>query len=306
MDLLMRLALVLAVVTSSAACKRTPPTSPAQVPPLTAAPAPAAPIGPEPVITGTLIDNFGHPIEGATLSIRDSAFRATTDAQGAFSLAYAPGAFRVTAEAPGCLPHSRDLQVTQAVRYPLGPTMLLRVPDISRETVVVATDDGYRPFPSVQLDRRVVNFGSVYAAFPGRCGVFSLQHPVPTLRGTALLMVSPDTHFKLVRVEGQHVTTDPYPGSVGECPGVPQGAHVVDAGSGAMPERTFFLANRLTSGTYCFVRSPRVHPEAPGSTLGYCFEWQVDPQGRFGAAMTLPLGAAPPEALPPDIDDHGA
>lgn len=290
---------------SALSCKRAASTSVAPASPPTLAP--AAPAAPEPVIGGTVLDSFGHPIQGATLSIRDSAFRATTDEQGELSLSFAPGSFRVTAEAPGCLPHFRDLQVTQAVRYPLGPTMLVRIPDLPRETVVVATEQGYRPLPATELERRVINFGSVYAAFPGRCAVFSLQRDVPILRGSVLFVVSPDEHFQLVRVEDLHVTTDSYPGSVGQCPGVPQGARVVATRKGTMPERTFFLSTTLQPGSYCFVRSPRVHPEAPESSQGYCFEWEVDPSRRFGASMTEPREepGAPPEQLI-DVDDHGA
>jgi len=291
---------------SALSCKRAPTTSPPPAPPAIPTP-PAAPDAPEPVIFGKVIDNFGRVIAGATVSIRDTLFRATTDAEGDFSLAFAPGSFHLSVAAPGCVAKDRDLQVTQAVRYPLGPTMLVRVPNAPPEDVVVATEEGYRPFPSVELDRRVVNFGSVYAAFPGRCAVFTLDRPLRTLRGMTLFVVAPDTHYRLVRVVNQHVTTDPYPGSVGECPGVPQGSQGVETRSGTMPSRTFSVARELAAGTYCLIRSPRVHPEASESNRAHCFEWQADPTRQFGATMTEPEleTGAPPEQLG-DMSDHGA
>jgi hypothetical protein len=64
---------------------------------------------PSPVIVGRVTDNFNRPIAGATVSIRDTAFRVQTDARGEFSLPFTPGSFHLAIEAPGCLAWERDI-----------------------------------------------------------------------------------------------------------------------------------------------------------------------------------------------------
>lgn len=49
---------------------------------------------PEPVIDGTVINNFGQPVVGAAITIRDTAFHTMTTARGEFSIHYVPGSFQ--------------------------------------------------------------------------------------------------------------------------------------------------------------------------------------------------------------------
>ncbi len=276
------LAFVLAL--AAGACRRTPPP-------------------PEALIVGNVIDNFGRAVDGAVISIRDSAFRATTNARGEFSITFPPGSFQLRIEAPHSVPFAHDFQVTQAVRYPLGTKMLLRIPEGPRETAVVAAEEGYRPLPSVEFDRRVVNFGSVYSAFPNRCAVFSLQRPVATLRGSGLFVAFPDANYRLVQVDDGHVATDSFPRSVGQCPGVPQGAHGIDARSMAVPGRAFLFTEALGAATYCFIRSTRFDPDDHTNGRGYCFRWEPDPQVRWGSRLTEPPAEEGPTGQT-EADDH--
>jgi hypothetical protein len=46
-------------------------------------------------ISGRVIDLFGQPVAGATITIPKTAFTATSDAAGRYSLSYAPGQFEV-------------------------------------------------------------------------------------------------------------------------------------------------------------------------------------------------------------------
>lgn len=269
----------------TASCRRVPPPPP-----------------PESVIVGNVIDNFGRPVQGAIITIRDSAFRATTNVRGEFSITFPPGSFQVRIEAPQCVPFARELQVTQAVRYPLGTKMLFRIPEGARETAVVAAEEGYRPLPSVEFERRVVNFGSVYSAFPNRCAVFSMQRPVATLRGTGLIAVFPDANYRLVQVDDGHVTTDSFPRSVGQCPGVPQGAHGTEARSMPVPDHAFFFTEVLPTATYCFIRSTRFDPDDQANGRGYCFRWEPDPQVRWGSRLTEPPEEGPTGQR--EGDDH--
>jgi hypothetical protein len=252
-----------------------------------------SPPAPEAVIEGEVLDNFGRPVRGAVATIRDSAFRATTNERGRFELPFAPGSFTLQIEADHCTPFTRDLQVTQAVRYPLGAKMLFRIPETPGETVMVATVDGYQPLPTTEFDKRVVNFGSVYAAFPNRCAVFTLSGPVSTLRGSHPLVVVPDAQFRLVQVDNGHVTTDNYPRTTEECPARPFGSHGIDTRSIAAPDRVFMVTQSLAPGTYCLIRANRFNPDDAASERGHCFRWEIDPQVRWGSHLTLAVGDGP-------------
>ena len=245
-----------------------------------------APPAPVAVIEGEVIDNFGRPVRGAVATIRDSAFRATTNERGRFELPFAPGSFSLHIEADHCIPFTRDLQVTQAMRYPLGTKMLFRIPEARRETVMVAAAEGYRPLPATEFDKRVVNFGSVYAAFPNRCAVFTLGGPVSTLRGSYPIVVVPDAQFRLVRVDNGHVTTDNYPRTTEQCPARPFGSHNIDTRSIAAPDRVFIVAQSLEPGTYCYIRATRFDPDDATNERGYCFRWERDPLVRWGSHLT--------------------
>ncbi len=281
------LVLTLVVAPLSASCRRAAPASPAPSPP-------------ESVIVGRVEDSFGRPIHEAVVSIRDSTFAAVTNEEGSFSLPFAPGSFHLTIEAPGCLPWSHDFQVTQAVRYPLGTKMLLRLPDGPPETVLVSGEHAFLPLPPVEFESRVAIFGPT---FPNRCAEFFLRRPVPTLRGKVLSVVFPDRNFRLVRVENNHVTTDPFPYTIGVCPG---GMQRVEVRGVDVPGRAFLLAEPPAPGTYCFIRSTRADPAQAESSRGYCFVWEVDPHKVYGPAMT-PAPPAPPNPDDGvDYSDHGA
>jgi len=78
-------------------------------------------------ITGRVVDNFGAPVEGATVHVPNTAFSTTTTASGEFSLEYAPGAFTVMVDGP-VVEASREVSVTQLVPYPIGQIDVVRVP----------------------------------------------------------------------------------------------------------------------------------------------------------------------------------
>lgn len=234
---------------------------------------------PVPVIEGHVVDNFGRPIQGATISIRDSEYRAVTDPQGNFSLAFAPGAFSLAIRAPNCVPWLHDFQITQSVRYPLGTKILLRVPSTPNETVVVGAEQGYRVIPQVEFDRRVVTPSQAYSH---HCAEFSMRHEVPVLRGATLFLAVPDRNFQLAQVVNQHVATEPFLSTVGACP---NGVRRVDIRFTEGASRVFLFAEP-PSGTYCIIRANRFDPNNVENRRGYCFQWTQDVQVRWGAVMT--------------------
>lgn len=255
-----------------------------------------APPPPEPVIVGEIIDNFGHPVQGAVITIRDSAFRAMTNARGEFTIPFAPGSFQVRIEADHCAPFARDLQVTQPVRYPLGTKMLFRIPDDPPSAALVATTEGYRPLDRETLARtrtRGWSGGSMQ-----NCLEYRLQDAVPTLRAKDLTAIFPLGGFLLTRVEGGLVARDTAPDSIANCSGPAAPVRVESVNLG---DRQFLAAHTPPSGVYCFIPSQRYNPlfNTTGDTQAWCFEWQQDPAVHWGAVRTLPAPSGQSET-----DDH--
>ncbi len=79
-------------------------------------------------IVGRVVDTFGVPVAGVAAEIVGSGFRAVTDADGRFSLTYAPGRFVVRVSSQGILDAARELEVAQPVPYPLGEIETVRFP----------------------------------------------------------------------------------------------------------------------------------------------------------------------------------
>lgn len=248
---------------------------------------------PEPVIEGTVINNFGQPVVGAAITIRDTAFHTTTNARGEFSIHYVPGSFQLRIDAPRHAPYAHTLQVTQAVRYPLGTKMLPRIPEEPPSAALVVTTEGYRPLERETLARTRTRGWS-----QGRmqnCLEYRLQGAVPTLRAADLMTVFPLGGFQLTRVEGGVVTRDDAPDTIAPCPGL---AAPVQAQAIGLGDRQFLVRPTLSSGVYCFISSQRYNPlfNTTGDLHAWCFEWQQDPSVRWGAVLTLPA----------DVDDHAS
>lgn len=256
------------------------------------------PLPPEPVIVGRVLDNFSRPIQGATTSIRDTAFRVQTDARGTFSLPFTPGAFHLVVEAPGCVRWERDLQIAVPARHPLGDRVLLRLPETAPSLAVVAAVGGYRPLPPVTLERRVVTPAG--GGFYNRCAEFHLTAPIAALRGSFLSLFLPNRNVGLVALQGTLVTSDAFPTTATSCPGAPR---LVPVRRRDMGERQLVAFDDLAAGTYCFIPLPRMPPQQQAMQEAHCFRWErVVGQGG-NPVMTDP----PPENEPlgqTEADDH--
>lgn len=270
-----RILLLFVLSLAALGCRRTPP----------------APVA---LIEGEVIDNFGRPVRGATVTIRDSAFRATTNEGGHFSLPFAPGTFTLHIEADHCAPFTRQLQVTQAMRYPLGTKMLHRIPDEPPSAGLVVTSEGYRT-----LERQTLARTRTRGWSQGRmlnCLEYRLQQEaLPTLRGANFGAVFPVGGFDLTGVVFGLVTRDDAPDTIAPCAGrtVP-----VNVESVTLADRQFLMVARMPSGTFCFINRQRYTPlfNTTADMQAWCFRWEQDPSVRWGAV----------HSLPPDTDDHAA
>ena len=91
-------------------------------------------LGKKEFIEGTVQNIYGQPIEGATVSIENSQFNATTNQSGKYSLDYVPGEFTVVVQAEGFQSEKFSLNIAQKLHYPANPTSL--IPKIPDQTLV--------------------------------------------------------------------------------------------------------------------------------------------------------------------------
>lgn len=72
-----------------------------------------------PALVGKVFDNFGKPLPGVSVTVRDTKFSSATDKQGNYSLGYVPGSIHVEFSKQGYYPSSLQLQIATAAQYPV-------------------------------------------------------------------------------------------------------------------------------------------------------------------------------------------
>ena len=95
-----------------------------------ATPAPASPTisssGNGANLTGKVYDCFGKPLAGVSVSVQNTRFSATTDAQGNYSLGYVPGAIQVSYSKDGYYATSLTFQIATPSLYPVQDLILFK------------------------------------------------------------------------------------------------------------------------------------------------------------------------------------
>ena len=84
--------------------------------------------GKQPRIEGRIIDGFGLPLPNAAVNISGTAFRATTDTNGNYSIEYAPGKVSLQASKPGYSTVNRTFDIATAITYPAEQMTLYKIP----------------------------------------------------------------------------------------------------------------------------------------------------------------------------------
>lgn len=88
-----------------------------------------------PRIEGEVVDNFGQPVEGATITITGARYSAKTDGEGHYSIRFKPGHLTVLATKEECIPDSLtvtlenrrpfEARTLELFRRPPGPGLFL-------------------------------------------------------------------------------------------------------------------------------------------------------------------------------------
>ena len=217
-------------------------------------------------ITGTIVDNFGHPVAGASIEVTGTGFRATSDGAGHFSLDYAPGSFAVAASAVGHVNAEVAVNVAQKVAYPLSNIVLIRVP--RAEGVHVRGPADYVDVPAQPLPetQRLLN-----ATWNARC--FDRQPParraVVVSDGDFLAFAPTASRLQLVTPRDGLLSSRPT-GLMARCrPFNPAlfNLDTVDLTGGLRMYR-----GRLSPGTYCFASVAVGRDISWVGDEGFCFD----------------------------------
>lgn len=99
-----------------------------------------------PVLNGNVVDQAGAPLAGVEVSVANLTQKAVTDAQGHYSLPYAPGRFSVHAARAGYTTASLDFDVTEKAALDVRTVTLWQVP--TTDTIAVLQGGAYAPLPA--------------------------------------------------------------------------------------------------------------------------------------------------------------
>lgn len=83
----------------------------------------------EPQLTGIVLDIWGNPIRGAQVQIENTRLAAISSDSGAYAVPYVPGSFSLLISADGYNSRRVELNVAEAMEYPLDDTRLYKRPD---------------------------------------------------------------------------------------------------------------------------------------------------------------------------------
>ena len=100
-------------------------------------------------VKGQVTDGFGKPLPGASISVQNTTFGATTDSAGRYAVEYVPGRILVTIAKEGYTSQSLALDIATKAQYPAQPVTLYKVPTGKGIFAFGAAE--YMPLPKGQV-----------------------------------------------------------------------------------------------------------------------------------------------------------
>ena len=139
----------------------------------------------QPRIEGTVQAPSGVGLRGVAIAIENSGFSTTSDANGRYSVEFAPGSFAVTFSKAGFASSRLDLTLSEESVYPAQPVVLL--PYLEESGVYYLSGNEFKALPAGQIKwndtmmtnvvyRRHSAFGEVPPPLPAGDIVFANRH----------------------------------------------------------------------------------------------------------------------------------
>ena len=204
-------------------------------------------------LNGSVVDNFGKPVEGAEISIVNTAFKTFTDSNGRYRLEYIPGHFAVLYVKSGHVGTSITLDAAATTSFPVRDVVLAKTPPDGRLWLVEASDYSYINNCSIRVDnlgqegeRFSVSSGTPTTLLISKSTVFTFvdRDPPRTNLGMstpAIFSINSGTEFYRVKPQGLIGSTQ-----TGFRPALSE------AGLQPIPGARWFSA-QLTPGSYVYV-----------------------------------------------------
>lgn len=109
-------------------------------------------------VNGTVVDEASTLLPGVKVQLENSTLETLTDENGAYSLPYVPGSFRVTFAKVGYIGGELALTLQGRENFPAQVVRLLRLP--KEETIVAVTPQGYVQLQYAPVRRSTTRTGS--------------------------------------------------------------------------------------------------------------------------------------------------
>jgi Carboxypeptidase regulatory-like domain len=106
----------------------------------------------KPVIQGRVVDVFKKPVADADISIPKTAFTATTNAEGKYTISFAPGQFDMHIQKKGYTSATVPWNVTQAAELPAAEVMLY--PNPEKPGIYYLAADHLELLPTIRIEDR--------------------------------------------------------------------------------------------------------------------------------------------------------
>lgn len=144
-------------------------------------------------IVGTVLDNFGKVVEGATVKIENTAFTATTDKNGRYHIGYVPGKVDVSILKQGYSEEKINLNIAIESKFPAKDVTLYKIP--SDSGVFAAGPNDYIALKQGKLTIR-------QAGWMGADSTFYVSGGVATIlkREQIILMDNTPHRFQIIKI----------------------------------------------------------------------------------------------------------
>jgi DNA-binding beta-propeller fold protein YncE len=250
-------------------------------------------------IDGSVVDNFDQVVDGASVEVVGTEFKAVTLADGSFKLDYAPGQFTVRASRAGSADAKRQLNIAQRTRYPLAPLLVIRLPDQPGFMIQETQRRAYHAIPVGQLLTRDAMSEGTFIV--NDCKATELPEEVAFVADHIFRAFVPSSgtsaaaSWTLLSATGYRLLSRFSDTASRKFACEPHQLSEVSVERNQIESQTMVTAN-LPTGSYCFVQSDRSSETGIGST-GACFKWkklavgerrQVPRDTRSIAYITLP------------------